>query len=188
MSSTAVLDDLEAFIREHHPELVTERSEDGTTLRITERTEEADPKRPSFILHARRSAVVLDWTWRFPVSDGTGLDPKDEALRAKVLAYVSDGIENHGWDVPIVLAGGPLAGRRMTKRRQDLVGRLMFARQAKGPDDANRAHLYKWHLRKSAEDEYVCRYERTLEGSEVDEFFARGPDRTGSFVVIHDTE
>ena len=88
--------------------------------------------------------------------------------------------------MPIVLYGGPLHGKRMSKHREDLAGRLMFARKGRKAGDPQRAHLYKWRLKRSDVGEYVCVYERSLQGDEVDQFIARGVESTGPFVLIYD--
>ena len=182
MTSSAFLAELESHIREHRPDLEAMRTETGDTLRIVEQGRLEEDKRHEVQIHAGKDAVVLDWTWRLPVKAD-----KVEELRTLVLDYVTDGIENHGWQVPIVLEGGPLAGRQLTKSREDLVGRLMFARKAEG-GSVPQAHLYKWHLQRNDAGEYVCRYEKSLERDEVDAFLRRGVNKTGSFVIIPDEE
>jgi hypothetical protein len=107
----------------------------------------------------------------------------EAGIRDLILEVVQDGFENHGWQVPVVLDGGPLAGKRVTQAWEDLVGRLVFAK--KGGEDGSppEAHFYKWHLRRTAGGEYLCRFERTLRGEEVDAFLRRGVASTGPFVI-----
>ena len=181
MNPSPLIADLEEYIRASRPDLETAQAEDGSTLRIAEQGRLREDDAPRFHVHAEEGAVVLDWTWRLPLRDGLF-----ESLRDFILAYVEEGIQNHGWEVPIVLSGGPLQGRRLTKRREDLVGRLMFARKGAAGSTAQQAFLYKWHLSRNEAGEYVCVYERSLAGDAVDEFIARGVKDTGPFVLIHD--
>lgn len=174
------LDHLESFLRTSHPELESARAGDGETLRIAEagRLEEAEA--PEVHLHAADGAILLDWVWRLPVEES-----RYEEVRAFLLDYVRDSFENHGWEVPILLHGGPLNGRSMTKPRADLVGRLLFARPQKGEGAPHAADLYKWRLKRNPKGEYVCVYERSMEGEELDAFISRGVGSTGPFVVIN---
>jgi hypothetical protein len=176
-----VVADLCLAIRERRPELAAVVSEDGRVLRIAEREGEADPGRPRFTVEEADGAVVLDGTWRVALRGEGGTS----GILDFVLGYVSEAIENHGWEVPLVLEGGPRHGLRLTKHREDLVGRLLFTRAGVGPDEPAQADVYKWHLRRSAAGEYVCVYERSLVGEALDAFLARGVESTGPFVVIH---
>lgn len=171
---------LETFLRESHPELAFARAGDGETLRIAEagRLEEAEA--PEVHVHAADGSVLLDWVWRLPIEES-----RYEEVRAFLLDYVRDTFENHGWDVPIVLRGGPLDGRSMTKPRADLVGRLLFARPQKDEGAPHAADLYKWRLKRNDRGEYLCVFERSLVGEALDIFIARGVNSTGPFVVIN---
>lgn len=173
--------DLESSIRTSLPEWEITRSEDGRVLLIAEPEDDgSERERLAFHVSEEGGAIVLDWAWRFPLEDG-----KTDELRARVLKYVTESIENRGWEVPVILQGGPLHGKQLTKPREDLVGRLMFARK-ENAGKTQCADLYKWLLQQNAEGEYVCAYERSLFGEEVDRFIARGVESTGPFVLIHD--
>jgi len=174
------LADLESFLRDDHPELESARAGDGTTLRIAEAGKLEDEESPEVHVHAGDGAVLLDWVWRLPVQD----DRLDE-VRVFLVDYVRETFENHGWEVPIVLLGGPLNGKSLTKRREDLVGRLLFARAPSPQGGAHAADVYKWRLKRNPQGEYVCVFERSLVGEELDTFIARGVESTGPFVVIN---
>lgn len=174
--------DLLAHVRDERPEWQAELLEDGTILRIQEAAESPQEGRPVFHLVEVDDGVVLDGLWRMPV-DG------EKAVKARdlILDYVADGIENHGWEVPVRLRGGPRSGVTLSKHREDLAGRLLLARKVPGPDgEVARAEVYKWRLKRNDAGEYVCDHERTLEGDEVDAFLRRGVDSTGPFVLVHD--
>jgi hypothetical protein len=177
------IEDLESHIRDTRPDLATARAADGETLRITQRGE-GESEEPEDALevqvHETEGGILLDWVWRLPVSEGSA-----STVRDFVLSYVSESIENSAWEVPIVLKGGPLNGHTLTKTRRDLVGRLLFARTVEPEDATHKADIYKWRLKRNAAGEYVCVFERTIEGEELDRFIARGVESTGPFVVIH---
>jgi len=172
---------LERHIRARHPELETARAGEGETLRIAEAGHLDDDEAPEVHLHEADGAVLLDWVWRLPVRE-----ERREEVRDFLLTYVRDTLENHGWEVPVLLLGGPLNGRSLTKRREDLVGRLLFARRPAADQPPDRADLYKWRLQRNPQGEYVCVFERTLAGEDLDLFIARGVESTGPFVVIND--
>lgn len=174
------LDGLESFVRESHPELESARTGDGETLRIAEAGGLENDETPEIHVHESDGAVLLDWVWRLPVRDG-----RHEEICAFVLDYVRETFENHGWEVPILLLGGPLNGKTLTKRREDLVGRLLFARPQQTGDAPHAADLYKWRLKRNPRGEYVCVFERSLVGADLDAFIARGVESTGPFVVIN---
>ncbi|MFV1959643.1 MAG: hypothetical protein ACC662_09555 [Planctomycetota bacterium] len=177
----AFLQHLEERIRDERPGWTTERSDDGSALLIREAGVAEGTSRPSFFVREVEGGVLLEDLWRIPLTAG-----QEEALDRLLIEYMEDGIENHGWEVPVVLQGGPQHGRRLSKQRQDLVGRLLFARPA-GPDGRGKeAHVYKWRLKRSPDGSYACVYERTLAGAEVDAFIARGVGSTGPFVLIRD--
>jgi hypothetical protein len=177
-----VLDELRDAIGRAHPDLEVETGADGRWLRVAQKGHLADPDHTRVTLEESEDAVLLDGLWRLPVRVGGG-----HAVGDFLLAYVTEAIENHGWEVPVLLEGGPRHGSRLTKRRDDLVGRLLFARPGRGPDDPSRGDLYKWHLRRAPSGEYVCVYERSMVGPELDQFLARGVESTGPFVVIPDS-
>jgi hypothetical protein len=129
-----------------------------------------------FVLGEKDGAVFLEGLWRLPLSPDT-----EEGVGELLLEVVRDGFEHHGWEVPVLLDGGPLSGRRVSQRWEDLVGRLVFAVAGPPPE----AHFYKWHLRRTEEGDYVCRYERTLRGEEIDDFLRRGVESTGPFVIAN---
>ena len=170
---------LETVLRER-PEWESVRSEDGRTLRIAEDGRLEVEKAPLVYVHEQDGAVLLDGSWKLTVKA-----EQHEDVAALIVDYLQEAFENHGWEVPIVLYGGPLHGRRLTKSREDLAGRLVFARKGENDGDQH-AHLYKWRLKRSDAGEYVCVYERTLENDELDRFIARGVASTGPFVLIHD--
>ena len=172
--------DLESHIRDARPDLKATRATDGETLRILQADSgDADSDGPEVQVLEADGAILLDWVWRLPVPAGSS-----SAVRDFVLSYASETFENAGWEVPLLLQGGPLNGHTLTKTRRDLVGRLLFARKGKGPDTPHVADIYKWRLKRNAAGEYVCIYERTIEGEELDRFIARGVESTGPFVVI----
>lgn len=184
----AFVADLDTWIREHRPGWETAFSADGRTLRIQERTDPGQERAPgtphaAIDVQENDGALLLDWAWKLPVTDG-----KPDELRNLVVDYLDEAFENHGWEVPVVLRGGPLNGKHLTKPREDLVGRLMFARKGSDPAEPHRAELYKWHLKRNRKGEYICVFERSLHGPEVDRFIARGVESTGPFVLIHDRD
>ena len=158
-------------VRAADPDLGVDLDEEGLRLVLS-----GPGGRPRFVLGEEDGAVFLEGLWRLPLSPDT-----EEGVRELLLDVVRDGFENHGWEVPVLLDGGPLSGRRVSRRWEDLVGRLVFA-EAGPPSEA---HFYKWHLRRTDEGDYVCRYERTLRGEEIDEFLRRGVESTGPFVIAN---
>lgn len=174
--------DLLAYVRHERPDWAAELLEEGTVLRVRQAGEPPPEAGPVFHLVEVEDGVVLDGLWRMPV-DGD----RAEKARDLILDYIADGIENHGWEVPVRLRGGPRNGLRLSKRREDLAGRLLLARKVPGPDgEVARAEVYKWRLKRNEAGEYVCDHERTLEGEAVDGFLQRGVDSTGPFVLVHD--
>ena len=174
--------DLLEHVRAEHTAWQGELVEDGLVLRVQEAGVEADAKRPVFHVVQLENAVVLDGLWRIPVDE-----ERAEKARDLIVDYIQDGIENHGWEVPVRLRGGPRSGLQLSKRREDLAGRILLARKVDGPHgEVPRAEVYKWRLKRNAAGEYVCVHERTLEGEEVDAFLRRGVDSTGPFVLVHD--
>lgn len=169
---------LAEHVRTAHPDWAVEVSEDGAGLLLGEPQENEATTPLRFFLRQSDGAVLFEDLWSLPIQEG-----QEDALRDLVLGIVKDGFENRGWEVPIVLLGGPLQGKRLTKTWEDLVGRLVFARQGKngGP---SQAFIYKWHLKQDGSGNYLCQYERTLEGPEMDDFLRRGVASTGPFVLI----
>lgn len=174
------LADLESFLRESHPELESARAADGTTLRIAEAGKLEDAESPEVHVFPKDGSILLDWVWQLPVREGLHDD-----LLAFLLDYVRESFENHGWEVPILLLGGPLNGTSLTKPRENLVGRLLIARKPTNEGAPHAADIYKWRLKRNAQGEYVCVYERSLVGEALDTFIARGVDSTGPFTVIN---
>ena len=172
------LETLAEHVRTEHPDWHVELSEDGQGLLIGEANdgEALGPLR--FFLRQSDGAVLLEDLWRLPLSEG-----QEEVVRDLVLDTLKDGFENRGWEVPIVLVGGPLQGKRLTKTWEDLVGRLVFAKAGRG-GKASQAFLYKWHLKRDGSGNYLCQYERTLKDAEMDDFLRRGVASTGPFVLI----
>ena len=178
------LADLQVHLADEQPDWTAELLDDGKVLRVREADAVDAAKGPVFHLREEDGTVVLDGLWRIPVRG-----PQAAKARELIVDYVADGIENHGWEVPVRLRGGPRSGLRLSKRREDLVGRLLLARKVPGPDgEVARAEVYKWRLRKNGEGEYVCVHERTLVGDEVDRFLRRGVESTGPFVLVHDRQ
>ena len=174
------LDELESFLLGSHPELESARTGDGSTLRIAEAGRLDDAEAPEVHVHLADDSVLLDWVWRVPVTEG-----RHDEIRAFLLDYAREAFENHGWEVPILLLGGPLNGKSLTKRREDLVGRLLFARKPTEEKATHAADVYKWHLKRNPQGEYVCVFERSLLGPDLDKFIARGVESTGPFTVIN---
>lgn len=174
----AFLHALYDHLQTSEPEWHVELSEDGTALLIRQPVEEGDLAGLRFLLRHEDGSLLFEDLWRLPLPEG-----QEDQVRDLVLGTVRDGFENRGWEVPILLLGGPLQGKSLTKTWEDLVGRLVFAYKAKGGRPAQ-AHLYKWHLKRDAAGTYLCRYERTLEGEAMDEFLRRGVDSTGPFVLV----
>jgi hypothetical protein len=167
-------------LRAAHPDWQVALDPDGRRLVLDAGQEPAVNTTPRFVLGEDDGVVFLEGLWRLPVTEES-----EEGIRELLLEVLGDGMENRGWEVPILLYGGPLSGRRITKPWDDLVGRLLFATQAGHAGHEPRAYLYKWHLRRNDEGDYVCHYERTLRGDEVDDFLRRGVAETGPYVISH---
>lgn len=167
-------------LRTAHPEWTVDLAEDGSRLVLEGSAHTAGNRAVSFVLGERDGEVFLEGLWRLPVTEDS-----EEGIRELLLDVLRDGFENHGWEVPILLVGGPLGGRRVTQPWDDLVGRLVFATKGSKGGRPPKAHFYKWHLRRSPDGDYLCRYERTLEGDEVDAFLRRGVESTGPFVISY---
>lgn len=171
---------LAEHVRAAHPEWEVDLADDGSRLVLQADAVAAHDRPVRFVLGEADGEVYLEGLWRLPVSEGS-----EDGIRELLLGVVRDGFENHGWQVPILLVGGPLAGRRVTQPWDDLVGRLVFATKGAADGTPPRAHFYKWHLRRSDDGDYLCHYERTLEGEEVDAFLRRGVRDTGPFVITY---
>jgi hypothetical protein len=175
-----MLDGLARSLREGHPDWDVQLDEHAARLTVSGPAPAAGEEPPRVVLLREGDDVLVDGVWRVPVPEG-----REDKAHALLLDYVCDGIENDSWDVPVLLRGGPRDGERISKGRRDLVGRLLLARGGAGRAPAV-AHVYKWHLERGEGGDYVCRYERTLQGEALDAFIARGVEETGPFVLIYD--
>ncbi len=176
-----LLADLARDLRAWNPGWAVRLEEGGRSLVVSDATRETPaPEDLRFVFSADGKSVVVEDLWRIPVRR-----EQEQEVRRRLVQFVADGFENHGWEVPIMLEGGPRHGRRLSKPWEDLLGRLVLARRVGGDGGEPEAHIYKWHLRRNEDGEYLCRYERTLRGAAVDDFIARGVESTGPFVLIH---
>jgi hypothetical protein len=172
---------LQETIQEEMPDLEMRSYDDGATLHVAAPGDLDDPDGARVILHADGSDLLVEGVWRIRVGDSP-----DAKLRAFILDYVRDAIKNHGWQVPILLRGGPRNGQRLSQEREHLVGRLIIDRKPRRKGGPRLVDLYKWHLRRNDDGEYVCYFEQTLGEKEIESFFARGVEKTGPFSVISD--